>query len=110
MDKKIPPQLLLMFFRWFCHLDYSEDIEGDLVESFERNHKKIGFNKARAALFIEVIKLLRPGIIRPIAGTYQLNFYRMFKNYLKISWRNMLRNKAFSVINVSGLSFYYTFL
>ncbi len=28
----------------------------------------------------------------------------MFKNYLKIAFRNLLRNKAFSVINISGLA------
>jgi putative ABC transport system permease protein len=28
----------------------------------------------------------------------------MFKNYLKIAWRNLLRHKAFSLINILGLS------
>ncbi len=28
----------------------------------------------------------------------------MFKNYVKIAWRNMLKNKAFSFINILGLS------
>ena len=28
----------------------------------------------------------------------------MFKNYLKIAWRNLLRNRAFSAINITGLS------
>lgn len=28
----------------------------------------------------------------------------MFKNYLKIAWRNLVRNKSFSVLNISGLS------
>ncbi|HZY39210.1 MAG TPA: ABC transporter permease [Mucilaginibacter sp.] len=28
----------------------------------------------------------------------------MFKNYLKIAWRNLLRHKAFSLINIGGLS------
>ena len=28
----------------------------------------------------------------------------MFKNYLKISWRNLSKNKAFSTINILGLS------
>ncbi|MBT28289.1 MAG: hypothetical protein CMO01_01420 [Thalassobius sp.] len=28
----------------------------------------------------------------------------MFKNYLKISWRNIAKNKVFSLINISGLS------
>ncbi|KPM30839.1 Putative ABC transporter permease [Croceitalea dokdonensis DOKDO 023] len=28
----------------------------------------------------------------------------MFKNYLKITWRNLVRNKSFSVLNILGLS------
>ncbi|MFI5163552.1 MAG: ABC transporter permease, partial [Sphingobacteriales bacterium] len=28
----------------------------------------------------------------------------MLKNYLKITWRNLLRHKAFSLINISGLA------
>src|SRR6266511_2105864 len=28
----------------------------------------------------------------------------MFKNYLKIAWRNLIKNKVFSFINVAGLA------
>ena len=28
----------------------------------------------------------------------------MFKNYLKIAWRNLTKNKAYTVINVGGLA------
>ncbi len=28
----------------------------------------------------------------------------MFKNYLKIAWRNLIRNKGFSILNIAGLS------
>jgi putative ABC transport system permease protein len=28
----------------------------------------------------------------------------MFRNYFKTTWRNLSRNKAFSLINISGLS------
>jgi len=28
----------------------------------------------------------------------------MWKNYLKISWRNLLRDKVFSLINILGLA------
>jgi putative ABC transport system permease protein len=30
--------------------------------------------------------------------------YTMFKNYLKIAWRNVIRHKAHTIINVSGLA------
>ena len=28
----------------------------------------------------------------------------MFKNYLKIAWRNLMKNKIFSLINITGLT------
>jgi putative ABC transport system permease protein len=28
----------------------------------------------------------------------------MIRNYLKIAWRNLLKNKAFSIINIAGLA------
>jgi len=34
----------------------------------------------------------------------KLNRNYMFKNYLKIAWRNLLSNKAHSLINITGLS------
>ena len=27
----------------------------------------------------------------------------MFKNYFTIAWRNLLRNKSYSIINIAGL-------
>jgi putative ABC transport system permease protein len=32
------------------------------------------------------------------------NTIAMFKNYFKIAWRNIIRHKAHSIINISGLS------
>jgi putative ABC transport system permease protein len=28
----------------------------------------------------------------------------MFKNYFKIAWRNLVKNKAYSFINIGGLA------
>jgi putative ABC transport system permease protein len=35
---------------------------------------------------------------------YKLNRNYMFKNYLKIAWRNLTRNKSYAAINVTGLA------
>ncbi|UZR97659.1 ABC transporter permease [Chondrinema litorale] len=103
-EKNSPPKYMLRFFRWFCHPDYLEDIEGDLLERFDHNAKEINYKTAKREFIRDILKLLRPEIIKPVEGTYQLNFYGMFKNYLKISWRNIAKNKVFSLINISGLS------
>lgn len=102
--KKTPPKLSHRFFRWYCHRDYLEDIEGDLLERFEANLAQKGAHSARWSFTKDVIRLFRPGIIRSLEGYQKLNNYGMFKNYLKVGIRNMLRYKAFSIINITGLS------
>jgi len=40
----------------------------------------------------------------PIWFHEQLNYNYMFRNYLKTAWRNLLRNKFYSIINIAGLT------
>ncbi|MDN5211761.1 ABC transporter permease [Fulvivirgaceae bacterium BMA12] len=105
MNKNIlPPKLPLRFFRWYCHPDYREDIEGDLLERFERRMNEKAVNAAKWGFFTDVMRLFRPGIIRSLEGNYRLNQYAMFKNYFKVGFRNILKYKLFSFINVFGLA------
>lgn len=99
-----PPKLLLHFFRWFCHPDLREDIEGDLLETFEEKIESHGTRKAKWKFLKDVFQLFRPGIIRPAEGIYRLNQYGMFKNYVKVAMRNLRKNARFSTINIAGLA------
>ena len=101
---KIPPKFILQFFRWYCHPEYVEDIEGDLLEKFEYklNEKSLRYAKWRFTL--DVIRLFRPGLIRPFFKNQYINNNSMLSNYIKIAWRNITHQKAFSLINISGLS------
>ena len=105
MSKKdLPPKHALRFLRWYCHPGYLEDLEGDLLERFERRMSARGLKAARWGFTKEVLLLFRPGIIKPLGGVQQLNHYGMFKNYFKITWRSLLKQKLYSIINVGGLS------
>jgi len=105
MNKPInPPKLLLRFFRWFCHPDYVEDIEGDLLERFEKRSAESGLRRAKWRFTLEIIKLFRPGIIRPMEGAQRINNYGMFKTMFTIAWRNALRQKQFTTLNLLGLA------
>ncbi|MBL6447085.1 ABC transporter permease [Fulvivirga sp. 29W222] len=99
-----PPRWPSLFLRWYCHPDYLEDIEGDLIERFETTTRVKGVKAAKWNYTKDVARLFRPGIIRPLSGSYQLNQYGMFKNYFKVGIRNILRHKAFSIINITGLA------
>jgi putative ABC transport system permease protein len=98
-----PPQSLLKFFRWFCDPDLKEDLEGDLIEIFERRTIK-NERTARLLFFWDVLRMLRPGIIKTFEGHKNLNNYGMLKNYLISAWRNLMKYKGFSTINILSLS------
>ena len=94
---KNPSKYLLQFFRWFCNPDFAEDIEGDLLERYQKKPSNL-------ILAFEIFKLIRPSIVRNFEGTQKLNNYGMLKNNLKIAWRSAVRQKQFTVINLAGLT------
>ena len=79
-------------------------IERDLTEVYERRLKESGKRKADIKFIIDVLLLFRPGIIKSGEGYNNLNTYDMYKSYLKIGWRNLLRNKGLFAINTTGLA------
>lgn len=103
--KRYPPRPFLKFFRWYCDAKMRDYIEGDLMEVFERRLKKFGNAKADALFIVDVLLLFRPGIINPSSGYQQVTNYGMIKSYFKTGWRNLWRNKLYSTLNVTGLTF-----
>jgi putative ABC transport system permease protein len=99
-----PPAIFLSFFRWYCHPRLLDHIEGDLIEVYRQRLKKVGKQKADLKFIIDVLLLFRPSIIKPVEGYKNLNNYGMIKSYFKIGWRNLLRNKGYSFINIGGLA------
>jgi putative ABC transport system permease protein len=99
-----PPKIFHRFFRWFCHPKLQKSIEGDLLELYEEAVRESGKRKANLRFVRDVMLLFRPSIIKPSDGTYRLNNYGMIKNYMKVSVRNIARNKTFSTLNIIGLS------
>lgn len=98
-----PPFWALRFLRWFCRREYLEDIEGDLVERFRiRQHQTSA--TARRQFVLDVIFLCRPGIVRNIFYSDSITTTGMFKNYFITGYRNLLRHKLFSFLNVTGLT------
>lgn len=99
-----PPEVFHRFFRWFCHPGLLNYIEGDLLELYNERLKISGKRTANIKFITDVLLLFRPGIIRPANGIQSVNNYAMFKSYFKIGWRNLLKNKGYSLINIGGLA------
>ncbi|HET9486544.1 MAG TPA: permease prefix domain 2-containing transporter, partial [Chryseosolibacter sp.] len=98
-----PPKTPLSFLRWFCREDYLEEIEGDLMEVF---NKQIGKSprKAKWNYAWSVIKYFRPEFMKSFKNLYQPDPYCMYQSYFKIGWRTLLKNKGYSMINIGGLA------
>src|SRR5690349_24863609 len=95
-----PPKLPLRFFRWYCHSKLKKYIEGDLMELYDERVKEFGKRKADVKFMVDVLLLFRPGIIKPSEDYQPENHYAMFRNYLTVGIRNILKYKAFSFINI----------
>ena len=102
--KPTPFKFSVRLLQWFCDPDLLPSIEGDLFELFEEQTKSKGILIARWQFLWQVIKLFRPGIIKSFTGQQRLNKLGMINNYLKIGWRNIVKQKQFSGINIIGLS------
>lgn len=99
-----PPDFMLRIFRVFCDPELLGSIEGDLIELYRDRLKTSGKRKANIRFLVDVALLFRPGIIRPLGFSPNLNHTIMFRNYFKVGFRNILKYKTFSFINVFGLA------
>jgi|APTNR8051073442_1049403.scaffolds.fasta_scaffold00005_104 ABC-type antimicrobial peptide transport system permease subunit len=99
-----PPQWPLKFLRFFLKEKYLEEIEGDMEEIFYDNVEQHSLKKARRLYSWEILKLLRPNLIRNLEIFQPLHQLPMYKNYFKVSMRGLMRNPLNSFINVFGLA------
>lgn len=99
-----PPKYFLRFFRWFAHPKLRDYIEGDLIEEYRERLRSSRKRSADRQFIIDVLLLFRPGIVRPFDLNANPTSYIMYKSYFRIAWRNLLRSKGYSFINISGLA------
>src|SRR5688500_180099 len=105
MKRTEPPRFMLRFLKWFWNPEYHADIEGDLLEFYDRRVTEIGRTQANLQLFKDVLSLLRPGIIRSATIPQHIIINNMIKSYFIMGWRNLRKSKLHSSLNVLGLTF-----
>lgn len=102
MKQVNPPK----FGRRLLHLLISDELydefEGDLAELYHDRLQSIGKTRARLHYYKDVLLSVRNADLRR-----KLKFYNplvMYKNYLKTAFRNLLKYKGYSFINITGLA------
>lgn len=103
--KATPPRRVLNFLRWFCREDYLDEVEGDLIELFEKQHRYSPAT-ARWKFTGNVVRYLRPEYMKLFQSQsfYTILSMAMIQNYIKLAFRNLRKRTAFSIINITGLA------
>jgi putative ABC transport system permease protein len=104
LKKHISPRWPLRLLKRFCPAHLHEEIEGDLIQKFNRDAKGFGERKAKRRLLWNVIRFFRPEIILKNNVSLNLINLYMLKSYFTITIRQFMRNKVFTLINTVGLA------
>lgn len=98
-----PPKRAERFFEWYCNPRLRETIGGDLYERYIDNYEQYGPKKANRKYWIDVFRFMNRHTLKRSKQS-KFNNMSMLSNYFKVGFRNLVRNKSFTAINVLGLS------
>ena len=105
-----PPAWLDTLVKRFLPAELYEELLGDLHEQFAFQAEAHGAQRARWMYFFEVIRFCRPYFLRrrfSAHSKYSTSYTyspTMIRNYFKIAFRNLLKYKGYSFINIFGLA------
>lgn len=98
-----PPSAARRLLFFFLRDDLAEEVAGDLEENYVRQIKARSRFHANLNYWYQVIQYFRPFAFRKLKP-YSNNRYAMIQNYVKISWRNLLKQSMYSAIKIGGLA------
>ena len=114
---KTPPRWAQRLLERITAPHLQEEIQGDMDELFHKRGQRYGYVKARLLYVIDLLLLLHPRLWRREADpTFKPRYSTfndipksflhptMIRSYLTIAFRNLVKNKAYSAINIGGLA------
>ena len=108
MNKKTPQispsKWSLRLLKLLVRNDYVEEIEGDMHEVFEEELTQYSAWKCQWRYFWQVVKLVRPSLIKKTTNMQLLNLSLFWKQNVVGSFRNFKRQKTSFALNMAGLS------
>ncbi len=97
------PNWALKFIKFICPIHLHEEIEGDLIQKFNRDVKTFGERKAKRRLIWNVVRFFRLGILLRNKFSNHLIQNSMMRNHFQLALRVISRNKAFAFVSIFGL-------
>lgn len=103
----------LRVLRWFCPAHLYEEIEGDLIQKFNRDCKSSDhlewsddykLRRAKRRLLWNVIQFFRPGILLRNKFSTSQNHFIMLHNYFITSLRHIRKSKMNFGLKLGGLT------
>jgi putative ABC transport system permease protein len=104
LNSHIPPRWPLRLLKRFCPPHLYEEIEGDLIQKFEKDVKLFAERKAKRRLMWNTLRFFRPGIIFRSQKSVYLFDIAMLLNHIQFSLRHLGRKKVSTLIHVTGLT------
>jgi putative ABC transport system permease protein len=111
MPQPTPPKWADKLLATMLPADLYEELQGDMHEQFEIQVEEIGLTKARWLYVWEVLRFCRPYFLRRKlkkktneSNPVSIFSLIMIRNYFKIALRHLWQNKAFTSINLFGLT------
>ncbi|SNS84906.1 putative ABC transport system permease protein [Ekhidna lutea] len=104
MENAFPPKWPGKLLRLFINKDYLEEIEGDLEEVFFDDVEHLSLKKAKLHYTLGVFKLFRLSLIKNLKWIYKIGLIITIMRTIKLAFRNLLKFKTHSGINLIGLS------
>lgn len=98
------PKSPLRVLAWFCPDHLYEEIEGDLIQKFEKDVRHYGENRAKRRLLWTVVRFFRQGILLRNKFSMNQHLFPMFKNYFITSLRHIRKSKVNFAFKLGGLS------
>jgi putative ABC transport system permease protein len=93
---KQPPRLANSLLKLFLREDLLEEVLGDLEEKFADRPSFLNY-------WYQVFNYIRPFAMRK-KQFHPVTHIDMLKNYLTVGWRNLLKHKMYSSINIGGFA------
>lgn len=103
-DAYQPPPWADALLEGFCASELLEDIQGDLHELFYKRVQRYGLNLTWLWYWLDVVRFVRPYVLKRNPDFEEARGPIMWKNYFKIAHRNLTKHVGYSVINIGGLA------